>query len=337
VLGYLDPEFFAGGQMRLDVAAARRAIEEHIAQPMGLTIEQAAAGMYRVACNNMAQGVREVTIKRGFDPREFPLIPGGGAGPIHGCLICSELEIPLQIVPREASVLCAFGMLMCELRHDYVRTFVARLEGVDWSRLETLVETMSSEGSRALADERIPAARRRVELRLDCRYIKQYHEVSVPVPLDVVVQRDTAAIAKAFHAEHLRLYGYALEAEGSPVEIINVRLQAIGATERPSYNADEGGGAADAARKGQRSVYLAERDAFAQVPVYDGHRMRSGQRVAGPALIEQQTTAIVVSGNYDCVVDALGSFVLYAKGREELLGSLSREWEREREGAEQLP
>ncbi len=196
VLGYLDPEFFAGGQMRLDVGAARRAIQEHIARPMGLTIEQAAAGMYRVACNNMAQGVREVTIKRGFDPREFPLIPGGGAGPIHGCLICSELEIPLQIVPREASVLCAFGMLMCELRHDYVRTFVARLESLDWARLAALVETMSADGNRALAGERIAPARRRVELRLDCRYVKQYHEVSVPVPLDAIVQRDTAAIAQ---------------------------------------------------------------------------------------------------------------------------------------------
>jgi N-methylhydantoinase A len=270
----------------------------------------------------MAQGVREVTIKRGFDPREFPLIPGGGAGPIHGCLICSELEIPLQIVPREASVLCAFGMLMCELRHDYVRTFVARLEGVDWSHLELLVETMSAEGARALADERIPAARRRVELRLDCRYVKQYHEVSVPVALDVIVQHDSGEVARAFHAEHLRLYGYSLEAEGSPVEIINVRLQAIGATDRPTYRSEAGGGAdAAVALKGKRSVYVAERDAFAQVPVYDGHRMHCGHRIAGPALIEQQTTAIVVSDGYDCLVDPLGSFVLYAKGREDLVAS----------------
>jgi len=322
VLGYLDPEFFAGGQMRLDVAAARRAIEEHIAKPMGLSIEQAAAGMYRVACNNMAQGVREVTIKRGFDPREFPLIPGGGAGPIHGCLICSELEIPLQIVPREASVLCAFGMLMCELRHDYVRTFVARLEGVDWSRLESLVDAMSAEGARALADERIPSARRRVELRLDCRYVKQYHEVSVPVPLDVIARHEAAAIARAFHAEHLRLYGYSLEAEGSPVEIINVRLQAIGATDRPTYRSEAGSGTdAAVALKGKRSVYIAGRDAFAQVPVYDGHRLHCGHRITGPALIEQQTTAIVVNDGYDCVVDPLGSFVLYAKGREDLVAA----------------
>jgi N-methylhydantoinase A len=322
VLGYLDPEFFAGGQMKLDVAAARRAIEQHIAKPMGLTVEQAAAGMYRVACNNMAQGVREVTIKRGFDPREFPLIPGGGAGPIHGCLICSELEIPLQIVPREASVLCAFGMLMCELRHDYVRTFVARLENLDWGRLATLVETMSAEGSRALADERILPAKRRVELRLDCRYIKQYHEVSVAVPVDAIVRRDVAAIASAFHAEHLRLYGYSLQAERTPVEIINVRLQAIGATDRPTYRSETGGQAdASAALKGQRKVYIPERNAFAQVPIYDGHRMRCGHRIAGPALVEQQTTAIVISDGYDCMVDAFGSFVVYAKGREDLVGS----------------
>ena len=320
VLGYLDPAFFAGGRMALDMQAARRAIGQHIAEPMGLSIEQAAAGMYRVACNNMAQGVREVTIKRGFDPREFPLIPGGGAGPIHACLICNELAIPLQIVPREASVLCAFGMLMCELRHDFVRTFVARLERLDWARLALLVEAMASEGTKLLGEEGIPPARRRIELRLDCRYIKQYHEISVPVPLALIERRDAGAIGRAFHAEHQRLYGYALEAEGSPVEIINVRLQAIGATDRPAYRSEAAGDAdPSAALKGRRSVYIPERDAFAAVPVYDGHRLRCGHRLTGPALVEQQTTAIFVSDAFDCVVDALGSFVLYAKGREELL------------------
>jgi N-methylhydantoinase A len=322
VLGYLDPAFFAGGSMTLDAQAARRAIDEHIATPMGLSIEQAAAGMYRVACNNMAQGVREVTIKRGFDPREFPLIPGGGAGPIHGCLICNELSIPLQIVPREASVLCAFGMLMGELRHDFVRTFVARLEGLDWARLGALVDAMASEGTRLLSEERIQTSRQRVELRLDCRYIKQYHEVSVGLPLALIERRDAAAVARAFHAEHQRLFGYSLEAEGAAVEIINVRLQSIGFTDRPTYRSEAAGDAdASAALKGWRSVYIPERDAFADVAIYDGHRMRCGHRLLGPALVEQQTTAIFVSDSYDCVVDALGSFVLYAKGREDLLGA----------------
>ena len=325
VLGYLDPEYFAGGRMRLDAAAARQAIDEHIARPMGLSVEDAAAGMYRVACHNMAQGVREVTIKRGFDPREFPYIPAGGAGPIHSCLICSELEIPLQIVPREASVLCAFGMLMSELRHDFVRTFVARLDGVDWARLAALVDAMRREGDSRLADERIEPARRRFELRLDCRYVKQYHEVSLAVPQELIERRDAAGIAAAFHAEHNRLFGYALAQEGTPVEIINLRLQAVGATDRPQYRGEAWAGAdATAALKGRRRVYLPEAQRFDAVPVYDGHRLRHGNRVDGPALVEQETTAILVSGAFDCVLDALGSFVLFAKGREDLVADCLR-------------
>ncbi len=325
VLGYLDPNFFAGGKMRLDVAAARRAIETHIAKPMGLSIEAAAAGMYRVACNNMAQGVREVTIKRGFDPREFPFIPAGGAGPIHSCLICQELEIPLQIIPRESSVLCAFGMLMSELKHDFVRTFVSRLENIAWERLAAVIDDMTQEGARQLEEERIPAALRRFEIKLDCRYIKQYHEVSFAVPRAAIAARDAAAIAAAFHAEHNRLYGYSLEQERAPVEIINVRVQAVGHTEMPAYREKPWVGPdAAAARKGGRSVYIPETGAFREVPVYDGHRLGHGNRIDGPALIEQETTAIFVSAAFDCVVDAYGSFALFAKGREDLVKSCLR-------------
>ncbi len=320
VLGYLDPAFFAGGKMKLDVDAARKAIETHIAKPMGLSIEEAAAGMYRVACNNMAQGVREVTIKRGFDPREFPIVPAGGAGPIHACAICDELEIPLQIVPRESSVLCAFGMLMSELKHDYVRTFVARLDSVDWERLAAMVDEMAREGDAHLDEERVPAAQRRTQLKLDCRYIRQYHEVSFVVPRERVAARDAAGIAKLFHAEHERLYGYSLEQEATPIEIINVRVQAIGSTSKPGYRKDDWQGADSAhTLKGRRAVYVPARQAFAEVPIHDGHAMRHGNRVEGPAMIEQVTTAIFVDASFDCVVDALGSFVLYRKGREDLV------------------
>ncbi|TRZ56193.1 MAG: hydantoinase/oxoprolinase family protein [Rhodocyclaceae bacterium] len=320
VLGYLDPDFFAGGKMKLDVAAARRAIEEHIAVPMGLSIEEAAAGMYRVACNNMAQGVREVTIKRGFDPREFPFIPAGGAGPIHSCLICQELEIPFQIVPRESSVLCAFGMLMSELKHDFVRTFVARLEAVAWDKLLAVIDEMSRDGASQLAAERIPEVQRRYEVKLDCRYIKQYHEVSFAVRRELIASGDAAGIARAFHDEHNRLYGYSLEQEKSPVEIINVRVQAIGHTQRPAYREKPWLGAdVSRAYKGRRSIYIPESKSFQEIPLYDGHRMGFGNRIAGPAMIEQETTAIFVSASYDCVVDAYGSFALYQKGREDLV------------------
>ena len=319
VLGYLDPGFFAGGKMKLDAAAARAAIEEHIAKPMGLSVEEAAAGMYRVACNNMAQGVREVTIKRGFDPREFPFIPAGGAGPIHSCLICSELEIPLQIVPRESSVLCAFGMLMSELKHDFVRTFVARLEAIDWAKLTAMIDEMSADGTRQLVEERISEERRRYEVRFDCRYIKQYHEVSFTVPRELIDARDTVAIAAAFNDEHNRLYGYSLQAEKTPIEIINVRVQAIGITDKPTYRQEAWAGTdASKALKGKRSMYIPETKSFRETPVYDGHKMGFGNRITGPAMIEQVTTAIFVSDSYDCAVDALGSFVIWQKGREDL-------------------
>ncbi len=319
VLGYLDPGFFAGGRMKLDAAAARAAILEHIAKPMGLSVEEAAAGMYRVACNNMAQGVREVTIKRGFDPREFPFIPAGGAGPIHSCLICSELEIPLQIVPRLSSVLCAFGMLMSELKHDFVRTFVSRVNAIDWPRLSAMIDEMAAEGTRQLVEELIAEERRRYEVKFDCRYIKQYHEVSFTVPRELIDSRDSVAIVRAFNAEHNRLYGYSLEAENTPVEIINVRVQAIGITDKPTARREAWAGV-DAAHalKSRRSMYIPETKSFRETPVYDGHRMRHGNRVAGPAMIEQVTTAIFVSAAYDCAVDELGSFVIYQKGREDL-------------------
>ncbi|HMK69344.1 MAG TPA: hydantoinase/oxoprolinase family protein [Xanthobacteraceae bacterium] len=327
VLGYLDPEYFAGGRMRLDPDAARAAIRRRIAEPMGLTVEEAAAGMYRIACNNMAHGVREVTIKRGLDPREFVFVAGGGAGPMHSCLICNELEIPLQVVPPSASVLCAFGMLLSELQHDFVRTFVARLDGLDWTRLADILGEMRREGERLLEEERVGPAQRRFRVRFDCRYIKQYHEVSFEILAAAIDARDHAAIAQAFHAEHNRLYGYALEAEKTPIEIINVRLQAIGATERPNYALERYSGEdAQHALKGRRTIYVPESGSFKNATIYDGHRLCCGNLIEGPAVIETVTAAVFVSDSFDCLMDRHRSLVLYRKGREDLVrGCLEHE------------
>ncbi|MDP6428202.1 MAG: hydantoinase/oxoprolinase family protein [Rhodospirillales bacterium] len=320
VLGYLNPDFFAGGQIKLDVDAARKAIDTHIGKPLGLSTIDAAAGMYRIACTNMAQGVREITIKRGSDPREFPLVVAGGAGPIHSCLICNELEIPLQIVPRESSILCAVGMLMGDLKHDFVRTFVSPLADADWSKLTPLIDDMKNEGGRLLAEEGIPKAHQDFHVKFDCRYLKQYHEVSFQTPGDAVRSEDSGAIATAFHGEHNRLYGYSLEEQAVPVEIINVRVQAVGVTEKPAFEeAPRAEADPSAALKGMRDVYIPEDNEFAEVPVYDGHALAHGHQITGPAMIEEVTTAIFVSSSFDCMVDALGSFVLYRKGREDLI------------------
>ena len=320
VLGYLDPGFFAGGRITLDADRARAAIERHIARRMKLTVEDAAAGMYRVVCNNMAQGVREVTIKRGFDPREFPMVVAGGAGPLHSCLICDELEIPLQIVPRESSVLCATGMLMSDLKHDFVRTFVTTLKELDWQALAKLVAAMKAEGDGVLADEHIPPVRRRHVVKLDCRYLKQYHEVSFPVAESAIAARDATGIAAAFHAEHNRLYGYSLEDAIAPIEIINVRVQSVGSADKPAERRlPYLGTDPKAALKGRRKAYIPEERVFREIPIYDGHKLGHGHRIQGPALIEEVTTAVFVSAGFDCVCDRLGSFAVYRKGREDLV------------------
>jgi N-methylhydantoinase A len=322
MLGYLSADFFSGGRIKLDPQTARDVIAAKIAAPLDLTIEAAAAGMYRVACTNMAQGVRAVTIERGSDPREFPLVVAGGAGPLHSCVICNDLDIALQIVPRESSVLCASGMLMGDLRHDFVRTFVDRLPDLRWQQINALVAEMIADGDRILASENIGSDRRQHAVTLDCRYLKQYHEVSFPVPLAAVESHDARAILRAFHDEHNRLFGYSLEQEGIPVEIVNVRVQSIGITDKPELFGEPFGGAdASSARKAERSAYVVEREAFEPIPVFDGHRLHYGNRIAGPALVEMVTTTAFISASYDAVTDKYGSLLMFRKGREDLVAA----------------
>jgi len=326
VLGYLDPDFFAGGKMTLDRQAAENAISKQIARPLGFSLRQAAAGMYRVINTNMAQGVREITIKRGYDPREFLMVVAGGAGPLHACMICQELDIPMFIVPRESSIFCAAGMLMSDLQHDFVRSFVSILDRIDWSLLQDTIDQMMNEGTGLLVAEKIPEDRWRFSVLLDCRYVKQYHEVSFPVPLAAVRKGDFSAIAAAFHAEHNRMYGYSLEEEGTPIELINVRVRALGITEKPALIEEAYAGEDPAAAfKGEREIHLPERDETHTVPVYDGHRTRFGHRLAGPAIVEQVNTTLLLSSSFDCVCDRYGSFSVYLKGREDLVEETLRE------------
>jgi N-methylhydantoinase A len=326
VLGYLDAEFFAGGRIKLDRAAAVNAIEEHVARPLGMSVDEAAAGMYEVINTNMARGVREVSIKRGFDPREFPVVAAGGAGPLHAAMICRELEIPMFIVPRESSIFCAAGMLLSDLQHDLVSSFVCTLDEADWPGLDALISRMIDDAKELLDAERIPPQKRRFLLKLDCRYVKQYHEVSFPVDFEVVRAGDMNRIASAFHAAHLQLYGYALEDEEAQIELINVRVRAIGVTDKfesaaePLADSDS-----SAALKGERVIYVPQERISRTAPVYDGHRTRHGNRIIGPAVIEQVNTTLLLTASNDCFCDKYGSFIVYQKGRAECIAHVLEE------------
>jgi len=319
VLGRLTPGFFAGGRMALDRDAARAAIEETLAGPLGLSIEAAAAGIARVVDSNMAAGVREITIRRGFDPREFPMVVAGGAGPNHACAIAAELEMPLFLVPRDSSIFCAAGMLMTDLKHDIVSSLIARLDELGPEDLAAHATELAERGREILTRENVAEDRIRIDTTVEMRYVGQYHEVSLPLfPLTDLADR--------FHREHNRLFGYSLAEEGTSLEVINMAARAIGITDKPRMLTGERGGPDSShAAKGTRAVWLPEDADFREIPVYDGHRLLAGNRIDGPAVLEQMNTTLFVAADFDVVVDDMGSFVVYRRDRPDALPEGLRE------------
>ena len=321
VLGYLSPDFFAGGRIRLDADAARAAIERGVAAALGMDPVRAAHGMYQVMNVNMASAIREISVQKGWDPREFPLVCAGGAGAIHAAMIARELGIRRVLVPRDAAIFCASGMLRTDLKHDFVRSHAAVLGDATTSRgrIGALVDEMTAEADAVLESEGIASGRRRLSYALDLRYRGQYHEVSVAVSAGQLRDGEWEAIREAFHARHDRLYGYALRDEATPVEIVSVRLSAVGVTDKPPpVEVPFDGADARHALKGSRAVFQPEAGEFRDTPVFDGDRLRHGNRLQGPAIVEKVTTTIFVPAGFALAVDALGGCVLEDQAMEVL-------------------
>ena len=313
ILGYLNEDFFAGGKMKLDFKGAERAIEEKVARPLNLSLVKAAYGMFHIMNVNMASAIREISVQRGYDPREFLLVCAGGAGPIHAAMIARELEIPKILIPKESSIFCAAGMLLSDLKHDFVRTYHCMFsqETADVSRFLSYVQELEAEGEKILSTEKIPPENRSYRYSLDLRYVGQYHEVNVEVNRKQIEAFDESAIKEIFHSLHDRLYGYSLKEEGTKVELVNLRMTAIGTTEKPVFMKENycGKDASDCI-KGKRKVFIPSEMDFFSVAVYDGDRMGYGNCLRGPAIIEQVNTTIFVPPDYQIECDQYGSYLL---------------------------
>jgi N-methylhydantoinase A len=314
ILGYLNPDFFAGGKLKLNSELTKQIISEQFAPELGLSPLETCIGMYRIINSNMAQGVRRVSIERGYDPREFLFIVAGGAGSIHAGEICKELEIPMFVVPDVSSIFCAAGMLLGDLKHDYIRSYITTFKKIDKAHFLNLYDQMKNFGRDTLIKEGVSENNIDFYPILDLRYIGQYHEVQLGVPLEDVESYNLDNIKSEFHKEHNRLYGYSLEEEGTEIEIINVRLRALGKTEKPKFI----GGAVkpvplESALKEKRQVYIPELNEMQEVAIYDGDLPLNGSTIPGPAVIEKVTTSIFISDDYNCQVDDYGSFIVYNK------------------------
>ncbi|MDX6591323.1 MAG: N-methylhydantoinase [Gaiellales bacterium] len=305
VLGRLDPEGVLAGEIALDVEGARRAIQEKVAGPLGLGVEEAAEGILAVIDNKMALAIRELTIAQGLDPGDFVMVAYGGAGPMHAAAICEEIGVPRVVVPAVPGMFSAWGMLTADVRHDVVRTSVNRAAELEPGAIEAVFQELEVAGREELRGQDVPDQAASFLHTLDMRYQGQEHTLSVSVRPDV----DPRDLKRLFDEAYQRKYGHHSAAD--PVEVVNFRVAAIGRVPKPEAARLVSAGA-DATPSGEREVYF--NGAFASTPVYDRTALGAGIAVSGPLVVEEDGATTIVPPGFELTVDDYGNLVLTKEG-----------------------
>jgi N-methylhydantoinase A len=306
VLGRI-PSHLLGGEMALDVGRARRAVEERVARPLGLTLEAAACGIIDIVNNNMVGAIRLVSVERGHDPREFALVPFGGAGPLHGAELARLLGMRTVVVPRHPGVLSTFGLLGTEVRNDYARTSLQKPPDYDRAAIAAVYVDLERPATRWLAEEGVPDARRRLTRLADLRYRHQGFEITVPWPeADLAVD----PLLARFHAAHERLYTYALP--DAPIEIVTLRLAASGRVRR--FALPERGDTRPARRRSRRPVYFSGHG-WIDCQCLDRDTLDAGALVKGPLIVDQPDSTTLVLPGQRARADRFGNLVVTASAR----------------------
>lgn len=311
-LGRLSPDRFLGGEMALDVAAAEAAIADKIGKPLGLGTVEAAQGILRIGVTAMSHAVKAVTTERGLDAGDFAMVAYGGAGPLHACNIAREMGIRKVIVPRSPGHFSAFGMLFSDLRYDYVRSRFTRLGDADFADLEAVYAELEAEGLAEI--EKVSVAPQRVVISrgADMRYVGQEHSVTVDLSTDLFANEDRAAIKERFDAVHDVRYGTCAPNERS--EIVSLRVTVTGMLEKPVLEKIDTGDAAPpaAADTGMRAVRFGE-DAL-NTATWNRTALLAGNRIDGPALIEEHASTTVLHPGDSLEVDPFGNLVISIGG-----------------------
>ncbi|QTD46008.1 caprolactamase subunit alpha [Ottowia testudinis] len=308
-LGYLNPEFLLGGRLQIDASAARQAIEQHLAKPLGVSTEKAAFGIFSIVNNNMVNGIRRVSIERGYDPRDFALIGAGGATALHLTALAQEIGATTVLVPKLASGLCAFGQILSDIKYNYMAATPMRLdERADLASIEQRFQDLEREAVEALKAEGIPRERVGFKRSIDMRYIGQVHECTVDIGDMVVSDTTIGDIRKAFHALHKQLFTY--DEPDSPMEIVNIESTVSGKTSPLKPAALKAGAGIDKALKGHRNMIFSADGLAQNTPVYDGEKLGAGDKIVGPAVIEEPTTTVVIQPGWFSTLDASGTYVI---------------------------
>jgi N-methylhydantoinase A len=306
LLGYLDPTFFLGGRLRLDVAAAEQAIASKIAEPLGMSSVRAAWGIHQLVNEGMASAARVHAIERGKDPRTLPLFAFGGAGPGHGFGVARVLHSPRLIVPFGAGVTSAFGFLTAPLSFDFVRSYVAQLDAADWQHVNSILDEMVAQGDEILSRSGVAAADRRFTRQADVRYAGQGHEIRIELPAGRLGGDSLSPIRATFESVYRSLFGRT--GPDVPLEAISWRVIASGP--RPTVRMSVPTAASATAQKGERRVYFPEWEEHRPVRVYDRYLLSAGARIEGPAIIEERESTTVVGPDAHVEVDTVRNLVI---------------------------
>ena len=309
ILGYLDPNFFLGGEMKLDLKLAEAALQEKIAGPLNLSLERAAWGVHEVVNENMANASRIHAAEKGIDPRRFSLVAFGGAGPVHAYQVAEKLRLKMIIVPAGAGVCSAFGFLLAPMSFDLSRSYITRLEELQWERLNSIYAELEAKGRELLLDAGVALEDMRFIRTADMRYAGQGFEISVGLPAGEYGPAQLDRFRRSFEREYQDIYQRLCPE--IPVEAVNWRLTATGP--RPEIGAGtwwSKGVTPGEALKGKRRVYLPGAGKYAEGPVYDRYRLPVGLKIDGPAIVEERESTLVMNGPGTAWVDPSGSLMV---------------------------
>ena len=308
VLGYINPNYFLGGRRKIDPALSRAAIEQKVARPLGISVEEAAQGIFRVVNSNMVSAIRAVSIERGIDPRGYAMVVGGGAGAIHATQLAADLGIRKIIIPRYAGVFCSYGMVVSDVKHDHVKTMASNSDRLNLEQINAVYDELEAQARAELQEEGFALSQIEIRRYADAKYPSQVHELSVPVPsARKLTSKDMTNVLEAFHALHERMFTYCVRE--SPVDFFHWGVSGIGHT--PEVATEEMAvlrRPTAAPLKARRQVFF-ERG-FSATQCYDGEKLVHGMTIEGPAVVEEENTTVVLFAGQKLEVNRAGDLVI---------------------------
>jgi N-methylhydantoinase A len=312
VTGVLDPDHFLGGRMKLNKRKAEGLLEDKIAKPLGLNLLEAADGILKIINAKMEEAIKAVSSQRGYDIRDFTLVAFGGGGPMHAGRMALDLGIPSVLVPLTPGVHSALGLLMSDVKHDYVRSKLAGLDELDLNEINGLFGQLTEQAKSDLGAEGFQEDEVRIDAFLDLRYAGQGYELTVPCPMPPLKKADLELMRQRFDTQHEQASGH--KAETEPVELVSLRLISYGLVPQAKLSPGKATGRTiEQAKTGERKVYFGEQHGAVNCRIYSRDLLEPGHEITGPAIIEQLDTTTVIHPEQEATVDEYRNLIVREK------------------------